>query len=75
MTFQNDSIFTKFKSYPDKFSSTLFLILPLLGASGKFARVLYDKGINYELDIWGEDMTHDWPTWRKMLPYYLDSRF
>lgn len=45
------------------------------GASGKFARVLYDKGINYELDIWGEDMTHDWPTWRSMLPYYIESRF
>lgn len=45
------------------------------GAAGRFAKVLYDKGINYELDIWGNDMTHDWPTWRAMLPYYLDSRF
>ncbi len=45
------------------------------GASGRFAKVLYDKGINYELDIWGEDMTHDWPTWRAMLPYYIESRF
>ncbi len=45
------------------------------GAAGRFARVLYDKGINYELDIWGNDMTHDWPTWRAMLPYYLESRF
>ena len=35
----------------------------------------YNKGINYELDIWGEDMKHDWPTWRSMLPYYLESRF
>lgn len=45
------------------------------GAAGRFAKVLYDKGINYELDIWGADMTHDWPTWRAMLPYYLESRF
>jgi esterase/lipase superfamily enzyme len=45
------------------------------GAAGRFARVLYDKGINYELDIWGADMTHDWPTWRDMLPYYIASRF
>lgn len=44
-------------------------------ASKAFAGVLYNKGINYELDIWGEDMTHDWPTWRKMLPYYLETRF
>ena len=45
------------------------------GASGRFAKQLYDKGINYELDIWGEDWTHDWPTWRAMLPHYLGSRF
>lgn len=44
-------------------------------ASRAFAGVLYSKGINYELDIWGADMTHDWPTWRAMLPYYLDTRF
>jgi len=44
-------------------------------ANRRFAGVLYNKGINYELDIWGTDITHDWPTWRKMLPYYLDTRF
>jgi len=44
-------------------------------AAAQFARVLYDKGINYELDIWGPDMKHDWPTWRDMLPYYLATRF
>ena len=44
-------------------------------ASREFARVLYDKGINYELDIWGHDMRHDWPTWRAMLPHYIGTRF
>lgn len=44
-------------------------------ASGDFARQLYDKGIWYELDIWGTEWTHDWPTWRAMLPHYLGSRF
>ncbi|MEP6595743.1 MAG: alpha/beta hydrolase-fold protein [Ginsengibacter sp.] len=44
-------------------------------ASKRFAGVLYDKGITYELDIWGQDMKHDWPTWRAMLPYYIESRF
>jgi len=44
-------------------------------ASRAFAGILYGKGINYELDVWGEDMKHDWPTWRAMLPYYLESRF
>lgn len=45
------------------------------GAAGKFAKVLFDKGINYELDIWGHDFKHDWPTWREMLPNYIRSRF
>lgn len=45
------------------------------GASGRFARILYEKGINYELDVWGEEWRHDWTTWRNVLPHYLDTRF
>lgn len=45
------------------------------GSSGRFAKVLYDKGINYELDVWGPEWTHDWPTWRAMLPHFLRTRF
>jgi len=44
-------------------------------AARRFAGTLYSKGINYELDIWGSDMRHDWPTWRAMLPHYLGTRF
>jgi esterase/lipase superfamily enzyme len=44
-------------------------------SSGKFAKILYDKGISYELDIWGEEWPHDWNTWRAMLPHYIGSRF
>jgi len=44
-------------------------------ASRTFAGILYGKGINYELDIWGQEWRHDWNTWRKMLPHYLDTRF
>lgn len=44
-------------------------------AAGRFARTLYDKGINYELDIWGPEWPHDWNTWRAMLPHYLATRF
>ena len=44
-------------------------------SSGKFARILYDKGIWYELDIWGKEWPHDWNTWRAMLPHYLSTRF
>jgi len=44
-------------------------------AAKEFAGVLYSKGINYELDVWGTEWKHDWPTWRAMLPAYLDTRF
>ena len=44
-------------------------------AARRFAGVLYGKGIWYELDIWGAEWSHDWPTWRAMLPHYIGSRF
>ncbi|HEY4150967.1 MAG TPA: alpha/beta hydrolase-fold protein [Chitinophagaceae bacterium] len=44
-------------------------------ANRRFAGVLYNKGITYELDIWGPEWRHDWPTWRAMLPHYLGTRF
>ena len=44
-------------------------------AGRAFAGVLYNKGINYELSIWGHEWKHDWPTWRAMLPQWLDTRF
>jgi esterase/lipase superfamily enzyme len=44
-------------------------------ASRRFAGTLYSKGIWYDLDIWGADINHDWPTWRTMLPYIIDTKF
>lgn len=44
-------------------------------AARNFAGILYNKGIWYELDIWGAEWSHDWPTWRAMLPHYLGTRF
>ena len=43
--------------------------------SRRFASVLYNKGITYELDIWGPEWKHDWDTWRHVLPHYLGTRF
>ena len=34
--------------------------------------ILHSKGIPHTLDVWGHDVDHDWPWWRKMLPYYLE---
>lgn len=44
-------------------------------ASRNFSAVLRAKGINHELDVWGYDFKHDWPTWRAMLPEYIATRF
>jgi esterase/lipase superfamily enzyme len=44
-------------------------------AARTFASVLYNKGINYELSVWGNEWKHDWPTWRAMLPLFIDTRF
>jgi esterase/lipase superfamily enzyme len=43
--------------------------------SRQLSRVLSAKGIPHTLDLWGHDVNHDWPWWRKMLPYYLDKIF
>ncbi len=42
-------------------------------ASRRMSNILNSKGIKHWLDIWGYDMPHDWPTWRKMLPYFLEK--
>lgn len=44
-------------------------------ANRRFSQVLWDKGIWHDLDIWGTDINHDWPTWRAMLPYILHNKF
>jgi esterase/lipase superfamily enzyme len=44
-------------------------------AAREFAGVLYDKGINYELSVWGDEWRHDWATWRAMLPLFIHTRF
>lgn len=44
-------------------------------AARKFAGILYNKNINYELSIWGTEWKHDWPTWRAMLPLFIETRF
>ena len=41
-------------------------------ASQRFSDLLHEKGIPHVLDFWGLDVNHDWPWWRRMLPYYLD---
>ncbi|MGH2358493.1 MAG: esterase family protein [Candidatus Limnocylindria bacterium] len=35
-------------------------------------RILESKGVPAEFDYWGFDVDHDWPAWRRMLPYWLE---
>jgi esterase/lipase superfamily enzyme len=43
--------------------------------SRQLSQLLNSKGIPHTLDLWGHDVNHDWPWWRKMLPYYLEKLF
>lgn len=45
------------------------------GQSKELAWLLHCKGIPHNLDLWGHDMSHDWPTWRSMMPLYLEHAF
>jgi esterase/lipase superfamily enzyme len=35
------------------------------------AALLRDKGIRSELDLWGHDVPHDWPSWRVQWAHHL----
>ena len=41
--------------------------------SWRMAGVLGAKGVPNRVDPWGGEWDHDWPTWREMLPRYLDE--
>ncbi|HSG25833.1 MAG TPA: alpha/beta hydrolase-fold protein [Anaerolineales bacterium] len=44
----------------------------MLADSREIKQVLDAKAVPNWVDIWGYDVNHDWPWWKKMLPYYLD---
>jgi esterase/lipase superfamily enzyme len=42
-----------------------------LSGTRAFAQLLAEKGIRHELDIWGYDTPHDWPSWQAQLRHHL----
>ncbi|MPZ69048.1 MAG: esterase [Actinobacteria bacterium] len=42
-----------------------------LESTRAFAGRLGEKGIRHELDLWGHDVPHDWPSWRAQLAHHL----
>ena len=42
-----------------------------LPSAHQMGKLLADKGIPHELDVWGHDSAHDWPWWRKQIAHHL----
>ena len=42
-----------------------------LESTRRMAHLLAAKGIRHELDLWGYDVPHDWPSWRAQLAHHL----
>jgi esterase/lipase superfamily enzyme len=42
-----------------------------LESSKRLAELLAGKGLRHELDLWGHDVPHDWPSWRAQIAHHL----
>jgi esterase/lipase superfamily enzyme len=42
-----------------------------LPSTRAFGALLAEKGLGFELDVWGYDIPHDWPSWRAQLQHHL----
>jgi len=43
----------------------------MLEDTAALKQILKDKRIPAWIDLWGKDVAHDWPWWRKQMPYFL----
>ena len=42
-----------------------------LEGTKEFGSVLASKGIRHEVDLWGHDVPHDWPSWRRQIAHHM----
>jgi esterase/lipase superfamily enzyme len=42
-----------------------------LESTRRLAGLVQSKGIRCEMDLWGYDVPHDWPSWRAQLAHHL----
>jgi esterase/lipase superfamily enzyme len=42
-----------------------------LASTETFAGQVQGKGLRCELDVWGHEFPHDWPSWRRQLAHHL----
>jgi esterase/lipase superfamily enzyme len=47
----------------------------MLADARALQHILEEKQVPAWIDYWGHDVNHDWPWWRKMLPFFLDKYF
>ena len=45
----------------------------MIADAHQMKEILTALDIPHWVDFWGYDVNHDWPWWRKMLPYFLDT--
>jgi esterase/lipase superfamily enzyme len=45
-----------------------------LDSTRRFGSLLAEKGIPHEVDLWGHDVPHDWPSWRRQIAHHA-ARF
>ncbi|MBM4094757.1 MAG: transposase, partial [Planctomycetes bacterium] len=44
---------------------------PMIADTLRMRDIFQAKGIPCWIDVWGHDVNHDWPWWRKQFPYFL----
>jgi esterase/lipase superfamily enzyme len=42
-----------------------------LDSTRRFGALLHEKGITCDVDLWGHDVPHDWPSWRRQIAHHL----
>jgi esterase/lipase superfamily enzyme len=47
----------------------------MIADTDELKAILEEKGIPAWIDYWGNDVDHDWPWWRVMLPYFIGKLF
>jgi esterase/lipase superfamily enzyme len=48
---------------------------PMIRDTLRMKEILASKDIPAWIDIWGDDVDHDWPWWRRQFPYFLETLY
>ena len=45
----------------------------LLASTREMDRIFHNLDVPAWVDYWGYDVAHDWPWWRRQLPYFMEK--